>query len=453
MAIGLKAELKTYPIRSEAGPTRRSAILSGAVGGSALGVAAAFQLLPDNAQAGFQSATRSKSGQLAFDGARRQVVDFTISVKSPVILDRIEVVSLSRESEFIRVTSKDGAIGIVKANSRMAEVMSLLDLIVAPRFLGQDVRQIEAIIDDLYRREYKFAGLALWTAIGHLELAIWDMLGRTAGMACTQFMGPRLRETIPMYLSSLNRNSTPEAEVAFLEEQIARTGARAVKIKVGGRMSRNQDASPGRQEALVALARRRLGDGITIYVDANGSFDAPTAIRLCHVLEAHGVDNIEEPCPFEDFEMTAQVSAYVRKRRMKLKIAGGEQDGALERWRWYLENKALHILQPDFMYNGGMSRTLKVARMAESVGVAVAPHYPRNGIECVELLAFAATTPNLYGFQEHRARERVLDFEHTPRLTLKDGALPVPTGPGFGAQYDPDIFVRGRRMNTVERKA
>lgn len=370
-----------------------------------------------------------------------------------MILDRIEVVSLSRESEFVRVTSRDGAIGIIKANSRMAEVMSLLDLVVAPRFLGQDVRSLEAIIDALYVREYKFAGLALWTAVGHLELAIWDMLGRTAGMPCARFIGPKIRSTIPVYLSSLNRNSTPEAEVEFLIAQLAATGAKAVKIKVGGRMSRNRDASPGRQEALIALARARLGDGITIYADANGSFDAPTAIRLCDMLDDHGVDILEEPCPYEDFEMTAQVTAHVRRRRMKLKIAGGEQDGALERWRWYLENRALHVLQPDFMYNGGMSRTVKVARMAQAANVPVAPHYPRNGIETVELLAFASATPNLYGFQEYRARPRVHDFAASPTIVPVNGALSVPDGPGFGATYDPGIFVRGRRMNTVERAA
>lgn len=241
--------------------------------------------------------------------------------------------------------------------------------------------------------------------------------------------------------------------MAFLEEQLALTGAKAVKIKVGGRMSRNQDASPGRQEALVALARKRLGDGVTIHTDANGSFDAPTAFDLCRMLEDHGVDTLEEPCPFEDFEMTAQVTRFVRRRRMKLKIAGGEQDGAIERWRWYIETGALQVLQPDFMYNGGMSRTLKVARMAQAAGVPVAPHYPRNGVETVELLAFAAVTPNLYGYQEHRARLRALDFEHTPVLTLRNGMLPVPDGPGFGATYDPGIFQRARRMNTVTGSA
>lgn len=427
-------------------PTRRTVLAATALTG-----AAACLGRPDPAAASFHGATRNSSGQLVFDGERQQVVDFTALVTQPVILDRIEVVSLSRDSEFVRVTSTDGATGIVKANSRMAEVMSLLDMVVAPRFLRQDVRALEAVIDDLYRREYKFAGLALWTAVGHLELAIWDLLGKTAGVPCWRFIGPKLRQTVPVYLSSLSRTSTPEAEVAMLQTQLARTGARAVKIKVGGRMSRNADASPGRQEALVALARRELGDGITIYADANGSFDAPTAIRLCHVLEDNGVEILEEPCPFEDFEMTAQVTAYVRQRQMRLKIAGGEQDGALERWRWYIENRALDVLQPDFMYNGGMSRTVKVARMAQAGGVPVAPHYPRNGVETVELLAFAAATPNLHGYQEYRARERGLDFTHSPVIQPVGGELAIPDGPGFGATYDPDIFVRGRRMNSVER--
>jgi D-galactarolactone cycloisomerase len=403
-------------------------------------------------EAGFISATRRRDGLLAFDGPREQIIDFTRWLSSPVILERIEVVSLSRDSEFIRVTSKDGAIGIVKANSRMAEVISLLDMVITPRLLGQDARAIEALIDAIYVREYKFAGLALWTAIGHIELAIWDMLGHAAGVPCTTFMGQRLREAIPFYLSSLSRTTTPEREVAFLQEQLSLTGAKAIKIKVGGRMSRNADAAPGRQEALVALARKTLGDGVTIYADANGSFDAPTAIELCRMLEDNGVDILEEPCPFEDFEMTEQVTRFVRRRRMKLKIAGGEQDGAMERWRWYLENRALHVLQPDFMYNGGMSRTIKVARMAAAKGVPVAPHYPRNGIETVELLAFAATTPNLYGYQEHRARERVADFGHSPALRLVNGELPVPTGPGFGVTYDPDIFTKGRLMNTLTRQ-
>ncbi len=101
------------------------------------------------------------------------------------------------------------------------------------------------------------------------------------------------------------------------------------------------------------------------------------------------------------------------------------------------------------MYNGGMARTLRVARMAAAAGVGVAPHYPRNGVETVELLHFACHIPNLHGLQEYRGRPRALAFGHSPRIEPVNGMLSLPDGPGFGASYDPDIFVRGRRLNAA----
>lgn len=404
------------------------------------------------AWAGNIVAQPGRDGLLRFPTEQTPLVDFTPWLKSPVTIAGIDVVGLSPNSQFVRVTSTDGVAGIVKANSRMEEVISLLDTVVTPRLLAKDARMIVQLVDEIATRDYKFLGLALWTAIGHIELAIWDLLGKTAGVRCIDFMGSQQRTQIPIYLSSLARNTTPEQEVESFREPLARTGARAIKIKVGGRMSRNADASPGRQEALVALARKTFGDDVTIYADANGSFDAPTALRLCDVLEDHGVAILEEPCPFQDFEMTRQVTQAVSRRRMKLRIAGGEQDGSLEMWRWYLANRALHVLQPDFMYNGGMARTLLVAHMAERAGVGIAPHYPRNGIETVEMLHFACHIPNLHGFQEYRARPRVLDFDHSPVIEPAGGLLTLPAGPGFGATYDPAIFTRARRLNAPNPK-
>lgn len=145
--------------------------------------------------------------------------------------------------------------------------------------------------------------------------------------------------------------------------------------------------------------------------------------------------------------MTAQVTAHVNRTGKRIRIAGGEQDGALEVWRDYLAEGTLHVLQPDFMYNGGMLRTLQVARLAQRAGVGVAPHYPRNGVETVELLHFACHIPNLHGLQEYRGRPRVLDFDHSPVIVPRDGMLTLPPGPGFGATYDPAIFSSGRRLN------
>jgi D-galactarolactone cycloisomerase len=384
---------------------------------------------------------RGKDGLFRF-AKDDPLVDFHASLSRPLRLQSAEILVVGeRKHQFVRVRSTDGDEGVIKANSRMEEVTSLFHQIAVPAFSNTDLRDLEQIIASVYKAQYKFAGLAFWTAIGHLELAVWDMLGKAANKRCVEFMGPVLREQIPIYVSSLDRKSTPEQEIEAIRKAVAETGATGCKIKAGGRMSRNIDAYPGRTEALVPAVRKAFGDEFTIYVDANGSYDAPAAIELCRMLEDNGVDILEEPCPHEDVEMTAQVT-----KAAKLKIAGGEQDGSMERWRWYLENDALDILQPDFMYNGGMLRTLYVQRMAARGGVPVAPHYPRNGVETVELLHFAAQASNLYGLQEYRMKPRILDFEHSPIVVPKDGKLTLPSGPGFGATFDPRLWDKAIRL-------
>lgn len=391
--------------------------------------------------AGTQPTRRRRDGLLEFAPDAGSMVDFRRFVPHPVTVASAEILVVDRRHQFVRVTSREGDEGVVKANARMEEVTSLFHQLAKPAFVGADARDAEAILNALYRKEYKFAGLAFWTAVGHLELALWDMLGRAASRRCVDFMGPVLREQIPVYVSSLDRNSTPEAEADAVEKAAAATGARGCKIKVGGRMSRNADAAPGRSEGVVAAVRKRMGDAFTIYADANGSYDAPRAIELCRMLEDHGVAMLEEPCPFEEAEMTRQVTQGVR-----IPIAGGEQDSWMPRWRWYIENKGLDVIQPDFMYNGGMLRTLVVQRMAAKAGVGIAPHYPRNGAETVELLHFAAQASNLYGLQEYRLRPRTLDFAHAPVIAPKDGMLTLPPGPGFGIEYDPSLWPKAARL-------
>jgi D-galactarolactone cycloisomerase len=385
-------------------------------------------------------AVRGQDGLLRFEDDAR-VVDFARWVPAPVRLRSAEILVVDRTHQFVRVVSTDGVEGVVKANSRMEEVTSLFHQVAVPAFMGRDLRDLQAILADLFRAQYKFAGLAFWTAVGHLELAVWDLLGKTGRRRCVDMMGGAVRETIPIYVSSLDRNSSPEKEVETLQKAVAQTGARGAKIKVGGRRSRNQDASPGRSEAVTRAVRRAFSDDFIIYADANGSYDAPAAIELCRMLQDHGVAMLEEPCPHEEVEMTRQVV-----RATDLMIAGGEQDGDMARWRWYIENRGLDLLQPDFMYNGGMLRTLMVQRMAAAAGIPVAPHYPRNGMEVVELLHFAAHAPNLYGLQEYRARPRTLDFPHAPVIKPKNGDLSLPPGPGFGITIDPAIWAKATRI-------
>jgi L-alanine-DL-glutamate epimerase-like enolase superfamily enzyme len=363
-------------------------------------------------------------------------------ISSPV---KIAAVELLRNGShwFVRSTSADGAVGLAATNERVEYLHPILLQKVAPFFVGKDARDLEALVDGVYvhQSNYKLAGLALWNPVGWVEFSLFDLLGKVAGKSVAALLGGARRQVIPVYLSSLRRDTTPEQEVGWVGQRLAETGAKAVKLKIGGRMSRNADAAPGRTEKLVALARKTWGDAITIQVDANGSYDAPTAIEVGRMLEAHGVYFYEEPCPWEDFEETRRVTDA-----LTMKVAGGEQDTSFEKFRWYVKNRGLDIVQPDVNYNGGFIRTARVARLAAGAGLDITPHAPQTGMSVAYLLHFAAATPNLGRFQEFNAAPRRPDAWFAPALTVKNGAIAVPTGPGLGVTVDPDFLKKAERI-------
>lgn len=363
--------------------------------------------------------------------------------KTPVRIERIEV--LQHEGHvFVRSRSTDGAEGVCLTNGRDYLVPLLADRII-PFFVGKDARDLESLVDLVYRRHesnYKLAGLAFWNPVAWVEISLLDLLGRLAGKPIAALLGGVRRREIPVYLSSTQRDITPEHEAERFARRIAETGARAVKFKVGGRMSRNADESPGRTERIVPHLRKTLGDDVTLYVDANGSYDVKRGIEVGRLLEAHGVAIYEEPCPFDEYEDTKAVADA-----LKVTVAGGEQDTSLARFRAIARTRALDLLQPDIMYCGGFLRALEIARMAAERGLAgIAPHNPKTGAGQAHVLQFAACVPNLHGFQEYHVRDAEPEPWATPTIAVRDGVMKVPDGPGLGITIDPDVLRRARRL-------
>jgi L-alanine-DL-glutamate epimerase-like enolase superfamily enzyme len=363
------------------------------------------------------------------------MVDLHGVFSTPVLIDAIDVLRW-RGRDFVRVRSRDGADGIASTNGR-PYLWPILKTLIAPYFVGRDARDLAALVDGVYvyRSNYKLAGLALWNCVAHVEFAVLDMLGKIAGQPVCALLGDVLRREIPIYMSSMRRDTTPEEEVSSLEGRLAETGARAVKVKIGGRMSDNADAAPGRTERLVSLARARLGDDVTIYVDANGSYDAETAIEVGRMLEAHGVALYEEPCPWEAYRWTQRTAAA-----LDVTVAGGEQDSSLRRFQWMIDEHVVDHVQPDVAYVGGLLRALRVAEIAGRAGMLVTPHCSKADPNSAYMLHFAAVAPNLGPFQEYNARPVTARWWNAPSFLVRDGVLPVPTEPGLGVQYDPALW-------------
>jgi L-alanine-DL-glutamate epimerase-like enolase superfamily enzyme len=259
-----------------------------------------------------------------------------------------------------------------------------------------------------------------------VEFAILDLLGRIAGKSIGQLLGGVVRTTVPIYVASGRRDTTPDQEVDYLKGLIEQSGAKAVKYRVGGRMSRNADASPGRTEKLIPLSRKALGDRMAIHADANSSYDPAHAIPVGRMLEDIGAVFFEEPCPFDDYVATKKV-----KDALRIPIALGEQEASQASFRSIIANRVADVIQPDLFYYGGLIRSIRVARIAALSGLPTTAHLS-GGFGFVYMLHFASCTPKIGPWQEYKLGIEKYGKWFDPPLKLHDGEFTVPKGPGVG---------------------
>ena len=360
--------------------------------------------------------------------------------KDPIVIESMQLLRKGKE-HFVRVRSKDGAEGIAADDGRMDVLHPIFNRLVAPYFIGKDARDLDELLFGVYREKdnYKFQGLALWVPVAMAEFAILDMLGRIANQPIGELLGGVIHHDMPFYIASGRRDTTPQQEVDYLKSLIEKTGANAIKYRLGGRMNRNIDAMPGRTENLIPLSRKALGDKISILTDANSSYDPPKAIEIGHMLEAIGCIHYEEPCPFDDFEATKRV-----KDALKIPIALGEQESSHWRYQEMIRNHVADVVQPDLYYYGGLIRSIRVARMAELCNLPIMLHLS-GGFGFVYSLHFSSCVKNLSPWQEYKQGTETYGQWFDPPLVTTNSSINVPKGPGVGIA-DPKGLLQGANV-------
>ena len=356
---------------------------------------------------------------------------------APIIIQKIEILHAGNDY-FLRATAADGRVGMALCDNQIVMYAPILKALIIPFFIGKDARDLETLIDGVYvyAANYKKTGLIFWSCVAWIEFSLLDLLGQATGKSIGQLFGPLARTEVPVYLSSTSRDTTPSKEVARFEKRLAETGCRAIKYKIGGRMSRNEDAAPGRTEELVALARKTFPK-LVHYADANGSYDAAKGIEIGRMLEDRGVKMYEEPCPFDEFEQTKAVADA-----LKITVSGGEQDTSPAMFRWMIQNRGVDVVQPDIVYNGGFVRAKRVGRLARRAGLPITLHAPTTGIQSIYMIHFASSTPNAGDFQEYHINPEQPDAWSSFTVRIKDGKVPVPQTPGKGFEIDPAYFAK-----------
>jgi L-alanine-DL-glutamate epimerase-like enolase superfamily enzyme len=240
---------------------------------------------------------------------------------------------------------------------------------------------------------------------------------------------------VQVYRANGERDNSAEEVMANLTRQVEESQARALKIKIGGRMS-HPEHPPGRSEKLIPMVREKFGPEMVCYADSNGSYGVEEGIKFGRLLQQYRFAFYEEPVPFDWYEETKAVTDAV-----DVPVAGGEQESSLHAFRWLIANEALDIVQPDVFYFGGLIRSMRVARMAQAMGRVCTPHIS-GGLGYLYMMHFVSAIPNAGPFHEFKGLSQAIPFQcDTSDLGTTGGVVKVPTGPGSGIELDPE-FVR-----------
>jgi L-alanine-DL-glutamate epimerase-like enolase superfamily enzyme len=360
--------------------------------------------------------------------------------KEPVIIDTVELLRY-KQSFLCRVRSKDGAEGISVGNSSQLDVLyPMLVKRMAPFFIGKDARDLEDLLEQVtvYKSNYKAQSLAIWVPLASIEFALLDMFGRMANKSIGLLISDKIyNPRIAVYQANGERDISAEETIDHLQRDLAVSKARAIKFKLGGRMS-HPEYPAGRSEKLIPLVRKTFGDGMVISADANGSYTPEQAIPIGRLMQEYNYAFFEEPVPFDWYEETKQVADALR-----IPIAGGEQEPSMHNFRWLIASRALSIVQQDMFYFGGMVRCMRIARMANAIGRQCIPHISNSGMGYLYMMHFVSAIPNAGLYHEFKEFNDDLPFTCATSTLRSDdhGVVKVPTGPGLGIEIDP-AFVK-----------
>jgi L-alanine-DL-glutamate epimerase-like enolase superfamily enzyme len=346
------------------------------------------------------------------------------------IVAALEYVSLELETES-GLTGTGFAYTIGVGGSA---IVSLLKDECVPLVIGLDVRDRQRIWSQLSANLRRTGSGGINTlATAAIDIAVWDALARAEDTPLYRLLGGS-RPTIPAYASGIDYGMTADELEAHLE-RCRNEGYNAVKIKVG---------YPALRDDLdrIRLARRTLGDDVTLLLDANQRWRVDEAVPRCRAFEEFNPGWIEEPLRAEDIEGHARL-----RRSTAIPIAVGESLYSKFDFFNYIRASAVDVVQPDVARVGGFTEWLKITALAEAAGLAVAPHFLMElSIHGLCAIPNGLMAENVFGGSLHET-----GLTRSP-VGISAGLAAPPDRSGHGITLDGDAVGTRPSAGRVEAK-
>lgn len=339
---------------------------------------------------------------------------------------------------FVELETDSGLVGVGEATVEGRELTMSGHLEDLKRVVvGSEALSIELMIRRLTRDPFWSGGFVASTGLAAVEIAMWDILGKHVGQPVWQLLGGRVRDRMRVYANGWYFSAKTIDDWVERAGTVVELGYTALKFDPFGRADLSME--PGEAEYAVEIVdalRSALGPRVDLLIEGHGRLSVGDAIRVGHHLARLNCAFFEEPVPPGNPDALRLVG-----QSTNLPIAAGERSYSRLDARRLLETGAVQVLQPDVLHVGGIAETRKLAALAESWFVQIAPHNPNGPVATAATLAVDTVTPNFY-IQEMLAPWDVAWRHEVVRgcPDVVDGYIRAPDGPGLGLELDLEVI-------------
>lgn len=353
------------------------------------------------------------------------------------------------DAAILRIETDSGLIGWGEGKNAAGSagnygaLVHLLNHEIGPRLIGRDPTQITAIWEDLYNGvraasaatrghplpELSRRGMSI-AAISAVDIALWDIFGKALDRPIWALLGGRKADRLPAYASGGWADAAGIGDQ--LQSYVDEGGFRAVKMRVG-----SMDVQARVSADRVRAARKALGPGVDIMVDAHGTYTVAEARRFARMVEDCDLAWFEEPVTADDRAGLTEFRAST-----PVPVALGESECTRFDFAALAANRTVDILQPDPAFCGGITEAMRIAAIASSFNLRLAPHL-WAGAPCffAGLHVLAASPAGFIVEYSLGANPMIHDLSRQP-VTVVDGMIAVPDGPGLGLDIDTETIAR-----------